>query len=205
VTGSTAEIGGLVSLAGVAGVIGSLGYLHLAPTGLSPVHNAVSQYGITEYRLGYRVATVSFGIAGIALATGLHVTLPNPGTSVVVTLLVIFGAGRFAISWFPMDAPGTPRTPTGQAHGLIAIGTFGSAVIAAFRLGSVLRDGSLWQSLSPVSTGLGVVMAVCILGMFLGRSSTSWRRDFGAVERVFYLSTVVWFTIFSVACATASK
>lgn len=203
-TGSTAEIAGVVSLAGLAGVIGSLGYLHLAPTGLSPVHNAVSQYGITEYRLGYRVATVSFGIAGIALAIGLHATLLTPGTSVVVTLLAIFAAGRFVISWFPMDAPGTPRTPTGQVHGLIAIGTFGSAVIAAFRLGSVLRVGSLWHSLSPVSAGLGVVMAVCILGMVLGRSSTSWRRVFGAVERSFYLSAIVWFTIFSVACVTAS-
>ncbi len=77
-------------------------------------------------------------------------------------------------------------------------------MIAAFRLGSLLRVGSLWHSLSPVSTGLGVVMAVCILGMFLGRSSPSWRRVFGAVERLFYLSTIVWFAVFSVACVTAS-
>jgi hypothetical protein len=203
-TGTTTEIAGIVSLAGLAGVIGSLGYLHLAPTGLSPAHNAVSQYGITEYRLGYRVATISFGIAGIALAIGLHAALPAPGTSVVVTLLVAFAAGRFAISWFPMDAPGTPRTSTGQAHGLIAIVTFGSAVIAAFRLGSVLRVGPRWHSLSPVSTGLGVVMAVCILGMILGRSSPSWRRMFGAVERLFYLSAIVWFTVFSVAGVTTS-
>ena len=70
-TGSTAKIAGVVSLAGLAGVIGSLGYLQLAPTGLSPAHAAVSQYGITEYRLGYRVATVSFGIAGITQTTGL--------------------------------------------------------------------------------------------------------------------------------------
>lgn len=29
--------------------------LHLLPTGLSPVRNAVSQYGITRYRQGYRI------------------------------------------------------------------------------------------------------------------------------------------------------
>lgn len=204
-TGSTPDIAGVVSVAGLAGVIGSLGYLHLAPTGLSPVHDAVSRYGITEYRLGYRIATISFGVTSIALAVGLHSALSASGTSTVVTFLAIFAAGRLVISWFPMDAPGSPRTPTGRTHGLVAIVTFGSAVVAALRLGGVLRIESVWHSLSPVSTGLGVTMAVCVVGMFLGRSNESRHRAFGAVERLFYLSTIVWFTVFSVSCATASR
>jgi hypothetical protein len=202
VTGSTTEIAGAVSLVGLAGVLASLGFLHLAPTGLSPLRNAVSQYGITEYRLGYRIATISFGVAGIALATGLHSALPAPGTSSVVTFLAVFAVGRLVISWFPMDAPGSPRTPTGRSHGLIAIATFASATIAAFRLGSVLRIESLWHSLAPVSTGLGVGMAACILLMFLSRSGPSGRRSFGAVERLFYLAAIAWFAVFSVACVT---
>ncbi len=204
-TGSTTEIAGIVSLVGLTGVVASLCYLHLAPTGLSPMRNAVSQYGITEYRVGYRIATVSFGVAGIALAAGLHSALPAPGSSTVVICLAVFAAGRLIISWFPMDAPGSIRTPIGQTHGLIAILTFGSAVFAAFRLGSVLRIESLWHSLWPVSSGLGVTMAACILGMFLGRSNMAWHRAFGAVERLFYLSAIIWFAVFSVACATVSK
>lgn len=192
-TGSRTEIAGIVSLVGLAGVVGSLGYLHLAPTGLSPVANAVSQYGITEYRFGYRVATVSFGVAGIALAVGLHAALPASGTSAVVAFLAVFAAGRLVISWFPMDAPGSPRTSTGQAHGLIASAP------------SSPRVGSPWPSLSPVSTGLGAAMAVCLLGTVLGRSSPSWHRAFGAVERLFYVGAIAWFAVFSVACTTVSR
>jgi hypothetical protein len=33
-----------------------------------------------------------------------------------------------------MDAPGTDRTPTGQMHGLLAIGAFACVTLAAFRL-----------------------------------------------------------------------
>jgi len=55
---------GLIALLALAVTAASLGYLHLAPTGLSPVRNAVSQYGITPFRAGYRVATIAFGAAG---------------------------------------------------------------------------------------------------------------------------------------------
>lgn len=44
--------------------------LHLLPTGLSPVRNAVSQYGITRYRQGYRILTVALGVAGLAAVVG---------------------------------------------------------------------------------------------------------------------------------------
>jgi len=101
------------------------------PTGLSPVRNAVSQYGITPFRAGYRVATIAFAAAGIALAAGIGLALGSGGRPVVV-LLVIFAIARAAISWFPMDVPGSERTSTGQMHGLLAIGAFAAATGAAW-------------------------------------------------------------------------
>ena len=62
---------GVIALLALAVTVASLGYLHFAPTGLSPVRNAVSQYGITPFRGGYRVATLAFGAAGAALAAAL--------------------------------------------------------------------------------------------------------------------------------------
>jgi len=50
---------GVIALLALAVVVASLTYLHLEPTGLSPVRNAVSQYGITSFRAGYRVASTS--------------------------------------------------------------------------------------------------------------------------------------------------
>ena len=66
-------IAGAVSLIAVAVTVASLVWLHVQPTRLSPVRNPVSEYGITPFRSGYRVATIAFGIAGVALAIGIVV------------------------------------------------------------------------------------------------------------------------------------
>ena len=195
---------GVAALMALAITVASLGYLHFAPTGLSPVRSAVSQYGITSFRAGYRVATLAFGAAGVALAAGIGLATGRGGEA-VVALLVVFAIARAAISWFPMDAPGTSRTPTGQMHGLLAIAAFGCATLAAFRLASTLSREDRWHSLIPVSTALGGAMAACLLTLALARSFPAVRARFGAVERGFYLAAIAWFAVFSVACATGGR
>jgi hypothetical protein len=192
---------GVVAALALGVVVASLGYLHLAPTGLSPVRNAVSQYGITTFRAGYRIATIAFGLAALALGFGLDRTLRGPGSAFIVTLLVVFALARGAISWFPMDAPGATRTQTGQIHGLLAVAAFGSATVAAFKLPAVLARGPRWHSLEHVSTGLGFAMLACLFGMTLARSFPAVRARFGAVERGFYIAAIAWFAVFAFACA----
>jgi Protein of unknown function (DUF998) len=137
----TESIAGAAALVALTATLISLAYLHAVPTGLSPVRTAVSQYGITRYRAGYRAATISFGAAGAFLATGVGSALTGRGVNLVVVSLVLFATGRLVISWFPMDAPGTALTSTGVAHGLLAIATFGSVATAAFQLsGALSRD-----------------------------------------------------------------
>jgi len=193
---------GVIALLALAAVVASLGYLHVQPTGLSPVRNAVSQYGITTFRTGYRVATIAFAVAGLALAAGIDRSVSGPGRALVVILLVVFALGRAVISWFPMDTPGTARTSTGHTHGLLAIAAFGSATIAAFKLSSVLSSQDTWHSLAPVSLALGCAMLACLVAMALARSVPAVRARFGAVERGFYVCAIAWFAVFAVACAT---
>jgi hypothetical protein len=190
---------GALALVGVAAGIASLCYLHAAPTGLSPWRNPVSQYGIVKERAGYRAATISLGFAGATLAVGIDVALAGRGR-IVVSLLVVFAICRLIIGRFPMDTPGTPITPTGQIHGLIAVVTFGSVTIAAIRLGQVLANGIRWHALAPTSTGLGWAMAACIMTMLLTRAIPSLRRYFGAVERGLYVAIIAWLSVFAVAC-----
>jgi hypothetical protein len=191
---------GVAALLALAVTVASLGWLHLMPTGLSPVRNAVSQYGITAFKAGYRVATLAFGAAGIALAFGISRAVAGRGTAVVI-LLVLFAIARVLISWFPMDAPGADRTSTGQAHGLLALVAFVSVTAAAFRLAGDLSRGQRWHALAPVSTALGVAMAVLLVSFMLARGLPAVRARFGAVERGFYLSAIAWFTVFAFACA----
>jgi hypothetical protein len=195
---------GVIALLALAVVVASLGYLHLKPAGLSPVRNAVSQYGITSFRGGYRVATIAFAAAGIALAVGIGQAVHGRGQLVVV-LLVIFAIARAVISWFPMDAPGADRTSTGQVHGVLAIVAFGSAALAALRLASALQGQDTWRSLAPVSLALGWAMIACLITMAFARGLPAVRARFGAIERVFYLSAIAWFAVFAVACVTGTR
>lgn len=197
-------IAGVISLVALAVVVGSLGWLHRAPTRLSAVRDPVSQYGISAYRSGYRVATIAFAAAGLALAVGIGQTPAVSGRGAPITLLLVFAAARAAISWFPMDAPGAPRTATGRIHWLLAIAAFGSATAAAFRLAGSLRGGIRWHSLAPTSRALAWAMLACLIVMALSRSLPAVRARFGAVERGFYLCAIAWFSVFAMACATVA-
>ena len=82
-------VAGVIALAALAATVASLGYLHLAPTGLSPIRTAVSEYGITRFRAGYRAATIAFAVAGAALAVGIDRAVGSRA-SAVIALLAIF-------------------------------------------------------------------------------------------------------------------
>ena len=102
--------------AGLAVGLGALVLLHVLPTGLSPLRNAVSQYGISEYRVVYRVQTLAYGVAGVGAAGGVA-TLPGP-VGIVVALCATLAVARGLISWSPMDAPAplAPRRAAATAY-----------------------------------------------------------------------------------------
>lgn len=197
---------GAISLGALAVVIASLGYLHLTSTGLSPVRAAVSQYGISPHRAGYRVATIAFAVAALALAAGIGESTLD-GSTVVIAVLVVFAIARAAISWFPMDAPGAERTPTGQVHGFLAFVAFVSVATAALDLGRTIArqtatpgHGPIWGSLASVSTDLGWAMLATLLAMGFSRSNPALRARFGAIERGFYALAISWVALFASAC-----
>lgn len=198
-------VAGSVSLVALAAVVASLGYLHLAPSGLSPVRNAVSQYGITRFRSGYRAATIAFGLSALALALAIgEGGRRSGGTGTVVALLVVFALARLSISWFPMDSPGSQRTETGRRHGLLAMAAFASATAAAFALGrswSGVASGR-FGSFAGVSSGLGAAMLASLFAMAMARSSPGLRERFGLVERCFYLVAIAWFAFVAVVLVT---
>ena len=195
-------IAGIVTLLALAALVASLTWLHLQPTGLSPMRNAVSQYGISAYRGGYRVATLAFAVAGIALAVGISARLHARAHTVEV-LLVVFAAARSVISWFPMDEPGTERTATGRRHGLLAIAAFASVTAAAFKLSRVLTHATVWHQFAPVSSGLGWLMLALLLAMGLRRSLPQLGPWFGGIERAFYAAAIIWCTVIAIACVTS--
>lgn len=191
----------MTCLAATAVGVGALVVLHVLPTGLSPMRNAVSQYGITRYRLGYRIQTIAFAVAGAAAAVGLAEAAPGKARA-IIALVIVFALARLVISWFPMDEPGGERTNHGQMHGLIAIVTFVAIALAALRLGSIAKQVPGWTTLATVSSVVAWLMVASLIAMMVVRRGArdihSTPSYFGAVERVFYLALVAWFVLVGV-------
>ena len=188
---------GSIAIAATASCLVTLVVLHVLPTGLSPLTNPVSQYGITSYRLGYRVQTIAMGIAAIAAAIGIS-KLAIRGGPLVVVLLVVFGAARLAISWFPMDLPGAARTESGRRHGVLALAAFAGATLAALRLGTDISGSSVWVHARWPIAGLGTAMLVSLISMGAARRSESMRHYFGLVERAFYAGTIAFLFVVAI-------
>lgn len=186
----------LVDLGVAVGLVALIA-LHLLPTGLSAMASPVSQYGISRYRGGYRVQTISFGIAGIGAAIGLSAF---PDSTAVVGLCACFAGARMAISWFPMDLPGGDRSSTGRWHGLLAIGAFGAIGLAAAQLPRMISRDHLLAAAGLASGGVALLMLVCLAAMAIERRSHG--GHFGLAERAFYGCMIAWFTLVTILLTT---
>lgn len=182
---------------GLAVGVTALITLHVLPTGLSPVHDAVSHYGVTGYRLGYRVQTLAYAVAGLGAALGVS-RLPGSVVPVIV-LCAVFAAARAAISWFPMDVPGGARTATGRSHGLLAVCAFVSVGLASRQLSELLKADHLDPGIRGIGALVGLVMALALVGMIVVRRIGA--DVFGLVERAFYVGMTLWLATVAVVVA----
>jgi hypothetical protein len=185
------DLGVALIAAGVSVGAAALVVLHALPTGLSPVRDAVSRYGITEYRAGYRVQTIAYGLAGMGAAVGIA-TMPGP-TAIVVALCCLFAASRLAISWFPMDVPGGEPTTHGRRHLILAATAFVAVAVAARQLSRLLDHDGIDPRIAGASTVLAVLMVVTLVAIGIDRRAGG--RHFGLVERCFYVCMTTWLVV----------
>lgn len=191
------QLASVLLLVGAVGALVSLVVVHVLPTGLNPVRDPVSQYGITRYRGWYRAAALSAALAGVG---GIISFAQVPGVAALITLilLVVFAAARALIGFFPMDAPGDTRSGTGRLHNLLATLAFAPVTAAAFVGAGALHDAGAGE-LSTWSTVCGVIMAVGAVSLLLTTRISGLRNLFGLAERLIYVGFIAWFILLGVA------
>jgi hypothetical protein len=191
----------IIAAVAVAVQTAALIALHVLPTGYSPVRDAVSDYGVGRYRAWFWGQAVAGGIACLALAIALAQTTPSVPTLVVV-MLVIAAIARFLIPAFATDQHGSRfQTMHGTIHMILAIVIFASVIIAASELGSTLEHEAAWQGVKGWLTTLPWVMTGAAIGLIVGLRAPRLHLIYGLIERLFYVSSIVWFFIVSIELA----
>jgi hypothetical protein len=177
----TAALVGLLCVAASGGILVTL---HLLPTGLDPIHYAVSDYGWTSYDLGYRTMVVLQGAGAILIAVGLG--QQTDATS--LGWLYVYGVVRLLIAGFMTDRePEGLRslTRTGRIHVLLAGTAFASIAVAASHLDWTGKPGALgplgWAvTVTAIATGTALVVPPIR------------RAALGLIERTHYAAAITW-------------
>ncbi|MFI1987708.1 DUF998 domain-containing protein [Actinoplanes sp. NPDC020271] len=167
--------------------------LHVRPTGYRPVRNAVSDYGVGPAAGLFRIAVVANSL-GILALTGALADQPIPTVDFVFLLLI--PVTRLALALFPTDLEGERPTVNGRIHLLLAVASFTFVYLVVADLTSPLGQLApnaleVWLITLRWLAAAGLVAVVVTL------LATPLRAVFGLAERVYLLSTNLWF--FSVA------
>lgn len=193
-------VAALITLAGAIATVAALLTLHLLPTGLSPVRDAVSAYGISRYAGLYRAQTLATAVGAIGAAIGLAALVGDAAIPAVISFAVL-ALARGLISWFPMDAPDAARTTAGRIHNLLAFAAFAAASVAGFMtsiafgaFGSVAADGASWIAWITTAASAFTLIAAAV---------PSLRRAFGLVERLIYVGMLALLVLVGAVLATA--
>jgi hypothetical protein len=157
--------------------------LHLLPTGISPVREAISDYGTTPFHRNYRAMVVALGVGAILLALALG-RETDAGS---LYWLWIFGASRVAIAGFMTDRDPPPFTGEGRIHWLLATVAFTSIAFA----GSDID----WTGAPGALRPLGYAVVATAVATLVTRVAVPLRAVFGLAERALYVAFLAWLAI----------
>ncbi|UAJ79274.1 DUF998 domain-containing protein [Leifsonia sp. ZF2019] len=187
----------LVALAGVSVTLGALIVLHVAPSGLAPLRDPVSAYGISRHSALYRVQTLGTAVAAAALAIAFAAT-DLPATLPAIVALIVLAVARAVISWAPMDAPGTARTSTGRLHDVLAFGAFAAASVGGFMTAIAFGATSGLSAAAAASSALGWLMTAASVLTIVSAATPALRGVFGLAERLIYVGMIAWLALTAV-------
>lgn len=183
---------------------GALIVLHALPTGYNPIRDAVSDYGVGPYRGWFWLQAVAGGLACLFLAIALAQLHPFTPTQVVVALIVT-AVARLLVPFFATDQGGSRfQTAHGIVHMILAVIAFGGLVWAATGLWSTLRHYPAWRGAQSLLTIVPWVMLGCVIAVVLAIRGPRLKPFFGLFERLFYLSSFVWFFTVAIDLARIS-
>lgn len=181
---------GTVGMIGVAFWVVAVISLHFLDAELDAAETYVSDYALGDYGWLMQAAFIVVGLATIAIAWGLRVTLaPGKRVTASVVLVLIAGVGFILAGVFNTDPTGeTELTAAGTIHVLSALVLFLSLIISAWMLRGVFKRDETWAPLSMPALGFAIALTVTFLVSFL----TGDDGPVGVTQRIFAGVIMIW-------------
>jgi Protein of unknown function (DUF998) len=169
--------------------------LHFVKSHYSILKHAVSDYAVGSTAKLFQ-SYVWLGTVGALVLTVLFYYARQPKFPALIALWTLLMVGsRIGVSVFKTDLEGQTRTREGRIHYVFAILTFAFAYTAIENATPIfIADDATFPS-----SLLGILRYIAMISL-IGVVVTMFkplRRFFGVIERVFLLSTLVWFLIAS--------
>jgi len=185
-------------LAGIAflstwGYLAMLGLLHARPSGYNPIRHAVSDYAVGPTAGLFTAALTTSAAAVLTLGFALIQGVGSPPLATRDLLfLLIIPLTRIGMTLFPTTLEGQHLTRTSLAHYAFAVAAFTLTYLAISETTPVLLalDPAPWlhTTLSAAAFIVGPSLALVVITML-----RPMRRIFGLSERVFLLTSNIWF------------
>lgn len=172
--------------------------LHFLPTGYIPTRDAVSDYGVGQYRGWFWAHAITGGLGCLLLGAALLQLHPYTPTSAAIALIVT-AVARFLIPFFATDLGGNRfQTTHGRIHMLLAYVAFGGIIWAATGVGSTLSHYPAWHSLLGTLTALTWGMIASVVGLIIAIRGRHFSALLGVFERWFYLFSIGWLLLVAI-------
>ena len=186
----------LISFLAYLSEAGILLWLHIKPTGYSYTKNAVSDYGVgsTKKLFSLYLHCSNLGSVWLAVVLAGESLLYVPLRIMLFLFLLVIS--RIGLSYFPTDLEGNRPTRTGFMHYIFAILVFGFLYITITTLTPYFGGIPAWHVFHAILSLLSVLTTISLITVII----TMWRplrNVFGIFERLFIITTTVWFIMVS--------
>jgi hypothetical protein len=195
----------LVSLLATLAYLGIFTAWHVLPTGYNPIHHAVSDYAVGKYGYLFRIGLWASSVGVLALAFALIRGIGSPPLAVRdLVYLLLIPLTRIGMTLFPTDLEGQARSRIGFLHYVFAILAFTFTYLVISEMTSDLRDlnPASWLSGSLKWTAWAVAPELFLVVITMFRPL---RKVFGLFERLFLLTTNIWFILVAILLISRSR
>ena len=178
----------LLAIVGIADYLLNIAALHFLRPNVNPVFEPVSNYAVGPHGFLFIAADFGSGLAALALAFGLYISITPSGRSYIgLFLLGLYGVSELMAGLFPIDVGGE-ATMVGTIHNIVGNVSFFGLPIAVLLLSLGMDKDERWRSFRrpALAVSLAVVLTVIltIVGSNIGL--------FGLTQRLANFTFVLW-------------